>query len=696
MKGSKKLLAVALILILLGSLLASMMHTSMYTVKVSDIRFETERGTLSGLLYMPKGADATDPRPVIVTTHGYLNSREMQDAPAVEMSRRGFIVLALDMYDHGHSRWKNDIKLGEEFGTFWIYSLLDAANYMATQDYTKKDETGNAYVSVSGHSMGGFSTIMALYMDEMAALQRGTRNIYAGIPVAADFSIAAMLGPQEAITAAFGSRTVGIVAAHYDEFFFIKSDAEKTEKEKSIKGSVYYKDFAATLSGKAFLGLSDKEGAAISDEFYTVSSGEVLYEGAPVRPSQEAKRIIYTPSETHPWNHFSKTTTAHLIDFYQTAFEGVTSPNQKNVDLDPNNQIWFLKELFNLMAMVGFFLLIGALVPFLLKLPILSHAISEEVPAVSAPKTKKEKTLFGVAIVFSVLYPAVFFGTLMDKQKGGLMVLAALSGLALLLGIFSLVRDASKKTSTLKGSILLVVVSALTTLLFLFAGNVLKMGPFFNEPTVNQIAFWAVSCGLIALIVLIIFFVFFKKNQGTDFRAYGVPFKLKPILASLLTACLTLVIAYGLLFLIQHFLKVDFRFWTLAVKTFDAPYVAVALRYLPFFFVYYFINAISLNANTRGMKRGLALSICLNVGGLVLWLLGQYGLLFLTGVAMLPAQSLNGILLVAVIPCLAIAAVYAKSFFKKTQNVWLSAFLNGMLFTMITCANTIMFWHMIP
>ena len=42
-------------------------------------------------------------RPTIITTHGYLNSAEMQDASAIEMSRRGYVVLALDMYDHGHS-----------------------------------------------------------------------------------------------------------------------------------------------------------------------------------------------------------------------------------------------------------------------------------------------------------------------------------------------------------------------------------------------------------------------------------------------------------------------------------------------------------------------------------------------------------------------------------------------------------------
>ena len=40
---------------LLGSIFAQMFHTSFYKVKVSRISFETDTGTLSGLLYMPKG-----------------------------------------------------------------------------------------------------------------------------------------------------------------------------------------------------------------------------------------------------------------------------------------------------------------------------------------------------------------------------------------------------------------------------------------------------------------------------------------------------------------------------------------------------------------------------------------------------------------------------------------------------------------
>ena len=688
MNRSKKVLVVALVLIVLGSFCASMFNTSMFQVKVKKIDFETEHGTLSGLLYMPKGAGADDPRPVIVTTHGYLNSKEMQDAPAIEMSRRGYIVLALDMYDHGDSRWKGDIPVGSQFGTFWIYSQYDAANYVAKQDYTKKDEKGNAYLAVSGHSMGGFSTLVALYMDEMASLQTGTRSIYAGISVGADYSYASAVASETDYIAAFGNRTVGMIAGHYDEFFFNKSEEEKTASEKKVTGTVTYKDFAATASGKQFLGLTSED-TAKSEQFYTVESGDLLYEGNVVRESQTGQHIIYTPNQTHPWNHFSKNTTADLIDFYTTAFDGVTSVNQANVTLNSANQIWFLKELSNLIAMIGFFLLLIPVVEMLLKAPFFKKAITEEIPMLSPEKTKLQKIASWVSIIACMLYPGILFATLMDKEKTGLIVLA---GIAVIAAVSGAILAIIKKE---KAGILAVFISLIAAFLFFFADKILPLSPFFNEPTTNQIIYWAICNGLIALIVTIFFYGITKKKDGTTWSAYGVSGKVKSILASFCIAILSMIILYAVLFLIQAVFGTDFRFWTMAVRTFKPEFVVVWLRYLPFFFVYYFINAIAINANTRGKRGGYAIAIGLNVGGLILWLLCQYGMDFATGTAMLPAQALNGILLVATIPCLAVAAVYAKKLFEKTHNVWLAAFVNTMLFTMITVANTVMFWNMI-
>lgn len=696
MKQSKKLLVVSLALILIGSFFALMFNTSMFSVNVKEIEFETERGTLNGLLYMPKGASSDDPRPVIVTTHGYLNTKEMQDASAIEMSRRGYIVLAMDMYDHGDSRWKEEIPVGKQFGTFWIYSQYDAAKYVASQDFTKKDDKGNAYVAVSGHSMGGFSSLVAMYMDEISSLETGVRSIYAGIPVAADFSYASALATQEQYLQAFGNRTVGIVAGHYDEFFFGKSDEEKTEAEKNKQGTVRYKDFADTYSGKQFLGIQNQQGPGKSDEFYTVESGNVVVDGNIVRESQVGKHILYTPSQTHPWNHFSKETTSNLIDFYTQAFEGVTSENQKNVDLASNNQIWFYKELCNFIAMIGFFLLIIPIASLLIKLPYLNLAVTEELPVVASPKLGVKKIWSVSLLVISSLLPAILFPTLMDKQEPGLNILVIISCIVVLVGIASTIYGYVKKDDGLtKSSALLSVISIVAVLVFKFAPSIIPLSNIFNEPTTNQIVYWALCAGLISIAFTVVAYMIFNRHEGTEIESYGLTFNIKSILASLAVAILTVVIAYLVLFITQAIFGTDYRFWTLAVRTFKIEHLATSLRYMPIFFIYYFINTIVINANVRDKKYSDLIAILINIGGLLLWLAIQYGALFITGESVFPTQALNGILLFALVPCLGIVGLYARRIFIKTNNIWLAAFINTLLFTMITVANTVLFWNIV-
>ena len=169
-KKALRLMIIGLCLILAGSILACVFNSGGFTSKVSRITFDAQNGKMSGLLYMPKGASAESPRPTVIVTHGYLNSAEMQDANAIELSRRGFVVLALDQYDHGHSDLDNAVYTGTSFmeiwAPFWINSMHDAVAYMYEQPYVLKDAAGNGMIGVTGHSMGGFGSTMAIAMDE--------------------------------------------------------------------------------------------------------------------------------------------------------------------------------------------------------------------------------------------------------------------------------------------------------------------------------------------------------------------------------------------------------------------------------------------------------------------------------------------------------------------------------------------------
>ena len=621
-KKTKTLLCVALVLILLGSALAGLFNTGVGATKVTRISFDGGHGRLSGLLYMPKDASADNPKPTVIVTHGYLNSAEMQDANAIELSRRGFVVLALDQYDHGHSALDHSVYSDTSFFgiwlPFWANSMNDAVQYMYDQPYVLKDENGT----------------------------------FVGV----DAATADALG---------GGRTMGKVCAQYDEFFFNDPTVEG--------GTVRHKDYVSTPDGMTFL---QQSAPAQANTWYDTADG--------------GRRIIYEPVQTHPWNHFSATTTAYAISFYQTAFADYASM-LKNIA--PTSQVWQWKEGFECVALVGFIMLIVVLAGILIELPFFKLAKTGELAVAKAPQGGKRFATWLILIV-AILLPAIFFTPLMDGGAGspGVMVLFYAGIVAAVGGLAALCLAVAKKQGkgAVVGGICLTISGALLSL-------IAKLPMYQNyavwtAPGVNSIAYWTIGCALMSLTILSAVYVCMKRSDGAVFADYGVSFKPMAIIAGLCTALVTIVVAYAVLWLMDALFKADFRIWTFAFKTFDVSIIPVILRYLPTFLLFYIISTagITVNTNTERLQggKGYLLAILLNAGGPILWLAVQYFTLFSKGVAAQPGSALSGIVLVAMVPTLSIAAIISRNLYKKTGNIWTPAFLNAILMTTMTIANT--------
>ena len=669
-------LAIGLCLILLGSILAGVFNSGAGAVKVTRITFDAANGTLSGLLYMPKGASAENPRPTVIVTHGYLNSAEMQDANAIELSRRGYVVLALDQYDHGHSDLDNAVyeqyaAFGSPFlqawAPFWVSSMHDAVAYMYEQPYVLKDANGNGIIGVTGHSMGGFGSTMALAMDEQEAAATGVRKILCGLTEGSDFSYTALMGIDvTAADALGGGRTMGKVAAQYDEFFFNAPD--------DPAGTVRHKDYVSTPDGLAFLQQTE---SAQANTWYNTSDG--------------GKRIIYEPAQTHPWNHFSKITTANAVEFYTEAFKDYAQDIQS---VPATNQVWQWKELFECVALVGFVFFIIGVASLLIELPFfrLAKTELEPLPSVSGAGGK-----FGTmaALLCLILLPGIFFSPLMDDGAGSsmlniLLYLAGAIGIAGLFGFFFALKDKEHRKSLVIGSICVMIAAAGLAMVVHFP--MYQNNLFWSALGMNSIAYWTLGCAAISLLAMTVIYVGLKAKNGVTFKHYGVRFKPLVILVSLLVAIITYAVAYGVLFLMDLLFKADFRIWTFAFKTFDCNLVPIMLRYLPTFLLFYIVStaSITINTNTEKMQglKGYLLAIALNAGGAMLWLIYQYGKLFTTGVAAFPGSALSGIMLVAMVPTLSIAAIISRNLYKKTGNIWTPAFLNALLMTTMAIANT--------
>jgi len=298
--------AIAWALILGGAFLASRVQTSGGTVTVSEVRIAASDGvTVSGLLYVPAGAMAAKPAPGILASHGYINTREMQSPFAIELSRRGFVVLAMDMTGHGYS--------GGIVGTA-DFGGPAALTYLKTLPFVDRTNIG-----LEGHSMGGGPILAAAAEDPT-----GYRSIVL------EGSTPGLLGAK----APANPRNLAVVFGQYDEFAGLMwgvpkgSDVARSKKLQTIFGS------GGTVQiGRVYGAIAD--GSA---------------------------RVLYNPPVTHPWEHFSRAGVGDAVEWFQHTLPVPTAKS-------PGDQVWLWKEIGTLVAFIGMVGLIVTTFDLLLAVP---------------------------------------------------------------------------------------------------------------------------------------------------------------------------------------------------------------------------------------------------------------------------------------------------------------------------------------
>lgn len=612
-KNWGKLLCIALVLCLVGAMGASFIQNDFGKVDITDVVFRTSAGEYTGYLFVPESATAENPAPAIVTSHGYLNNREMQDLNYVELARRGYVVFAQDAYNHGNSGVLQD-GVGSD-AQHSTAGMVDAVEYLYTLDFVD-----NTRIGVTGHSMGGgYSNATAAYYSglERDALAKGATpeeakalNKVAACLIVGNYPLA--LSAVEDTTGNSGYLCdLGIVAGQFDEFYTGMSGYYGYE----LLTSPATQNLVAVQTGIAL------NGPAEEGKFYTnESNGYVM--------------ALYNPAEFHALNHFSPSTVGHVVEFFE---ETLGAPNP----MPASNQTWWIKEAFNLIGLIGFF---GAIVPL--------AALMLELPVFAS--LKAEKTL-----VVPVLA---------DKKAKGKYI----------------------RTNILNG-----VICTILILPLLLIGYVVLLNPVLPQDTTGGIAFWTLGCGLVAWWMLR---VGNGKLKGRE-EEFGITVPKGTRRRTLILALAVVAATFMLVFIADYVFMTDFRIWTLDIRVFDFSKIVVALKYLPFFMVFYVINSVSCNRNCFedwSEKKQIAVSIAFNIFAPAVFLLITYVPVFFTKMTIfggLPGMlvaigALLPILLIPIVPILAIAGYLNIKLQKLTGNIWLGGFVNALLITMITVANT--------
>ena len=706
------MLACCLVLILLATMVGSLVQTAGWSAKVEDLRNETNRGSISltpvddgedavakdytvtgsvvsGILYTPKKASAEHPAPAVVFTHGLYNNREMQLQNAIEMVRRGYVVLVIDRGQHGHNYTED---------SYMTYGkpMVDAAKYLYNLPYVAKDK-----IAVSGHSMGGMATTSALTMDGRVTGKRTDANFKAGNNMGIiSAGLVQANNPTDNKNIGENVVAVGVVKASSDEFFFssnlkeetyvpvnkdsvtelnytnyylkVKDEYVKQTSEDKFRPNKQYYNLTKTGNSTYYLQSSQAvtftgRNPAELEDWTTVNGGiyvngalvaepngkklaSVERKGEAIGAVENSLRVVYEARETHPMNHFSVKTAANVIDFFYNAF-GVTEGYRY---MAPTNQTWWLKEAFALLGFLGLFGMLFPVLDLLLGTRLFASVKGEVSEAPLLLKKPRKHVTYWLSGILTA-----WFGAYSLQHAG--------------------------EWSTLTGF-----------------SKLFQASEGYIYANVGTIAFWGICCAAFALVVSGVIWVINRCINvfvyGDDFASYDEHpfdgFKIRSwqnVLKTPLLALLLVGIFYGVVQLLWSWTVVDFRIWTFDIRVFDTVKIVSMLKYVPLFFVFYMISAaMSQNFRVKDLPEWatIAINVFFNVIGIIILLWNQNSYFINTGALIDGANKLFFIACYPIIPCVAIATVVARRMYTRTGNAWLAGLVNALIMTFIACANT--------
>lgn len=676
-------LAVCLIVIFLSSMIASGIQSDGWKVEVTDLRDATNAGTItvtsydeetdqnvttekkvagkvvSGILFKPDTATAENPAPAVVFTHGYLNNREMQLQNAIELARRGFVVLAVDR--EGHGNYDNATNTGALMATNGLY---DSAKYLYNLDYVDKDKIG-----ISGHSMGGFTTSAVLKADNaekggLGIISAGLIQSYASNPDAAS------------------DVSVGFLKSVDDEFFYTTNE----------NGGTISREWLSTKTAKGYVGIAkDSEGDVVNGGIYVKG---VLTEVAGGEAAPGAFRAIYEVPGIHPQVHYSVDGAEAVINFFYTAFG---TPEGRDY-IEESNQTWWVKEMFSFIGMIALFVCIFPLVSLLLTTPFFRSLAAKKKEAAVAPAPAAEPATYSEAEA-QVACDSAETKVSASPAPVAAAVLPAIDEPKPLKGIW-------KNLTYWLGAVAIMLFSGfiIKDICTEYGDYVFPNTQLYPQDTTNWVAIWAVVVALFSLAVIcfiwlantVFYRIRYKENAAqyieNPFAAAKINGGFVSVLKSFLLAAVVVFFLYLITFINWSAWVVDFRIWTLAVKVFNVgDMLPTMVRYAVFFGIFFTVSA--LFNETYRVKNipdwaTTLINVFFNVFGVILVVAIQYGEFGATGVMWQPEMNLGYIVIIPMIGVLAVATVISRRMAAKTGNMWLGAFINTMLFTIITCANT--------
>ena len=634
--------AISLVLCLIGSFGAYFVQSSGSSVEIRQNTLESSYGPINLLVYKPKTATVENPAPCVVVCSGMEDNLQKQGDFATELARRGCVVVAMDQVSHGNTGEFTTVKYitndeGQYYNVdtasyvnsideatrFNAHGMIDVVEYIwANMGFVDHDRIG-----VTGHSQGGVNATRTMrYYHYQESVLGNVNKIHAMFSQSCNELV--LPGEMDGVD-------VGYVVGTVDEIFVITLNMMTEKGVTTLPDLLQYHANDLIKNGAMYWAEPDD----VADVDYEM--------GTYVYNDEGNIRVFNTNSGDHCVQHWNPHAIECVTKFFMESFN-------MNPGISNSSQVWQIKEFFNGVGLVGFFMFACAFAGLLLSTNFFSSlkATKETLAAATlkAPTSKKD----------IILYVA------------GILILGFLPGLLFLK---------------------------------LFGATWLVDSDLFPLSTFNNFTMFVFSSGLICIAYVAIVNLTFYRKTGYTPRSFGITIcKTEKtsagvnVVKTILLGIIVVAATYSLVFISTGVFNTDYRFFELGINVFTVHKFSHFPAYIIFWLVWAAGVTLAVNTNFReGISEKLALTVTViaNCIGLGILLIPYFVSFYQNGTPGPDLALLDLIRLFPMIPCMAIATILARRLYKKTANIWLSAIVVGLLIGLATLSNSAVTYYFV-
>ncbi len=683
-------LCVCIVVMFATALIGQSIQTSGGSVERLELNFTTDTGAEShAILYVPETATAESPAPAVILCHGYTASLDAMEPNAIELSRRGYVVMALDMYGHGESSLPPDGYSQVEMGGVLNYAP-DLGSYSALQELKNYDFVDLTKVGMLGHSMGtaaiqegayiAYTKWTAAYTAAYAAaIEAGAEEadaIAAGYVAGSEYVLPGSMVltgynynvrnindlTYNGVTAENGvfplyAAPVNMctITAKYDEFSsFLWGQPAGEDYTTSFKFA-YGTGGATNVPSGTYFMYGDAAATPLSREEAVTAAASAALTMVPIRAA-------YTFDGTHSDTYYDETAISYGIDFFDITLKGGVT------DIAPTDQVWHGRAACGLIGLIATLVAFVALALTLLNVPF--FASIKRLPAASI--TTIDNTAHGIR--YAVIY-----------------ILCLLPAPLLYYWLVGYPYYMQPQW-------------------FMFLTKFMP-NEFFNMAPMNSLMLFNLVVGGILLVVYLAVFLLVAKKAGLRFENTGLAISLGKIVKTLILAVVSFGVIYALVYVCHAISGTYFSFFKFNIMPMDGEHWVAFLKYLPTWLFFFLLMSVLFNSFTSINKApewlNYLLVIVASCGGLAVMFGYDYGSLFSTGVrgiqyipgttseewistiGMAFPTSLAGIMCFGLLFILPLAAVAIRLLYKKTGSAWLGGLLTSLVVLTFTISHMV-------